>query len=482
MFLIFNGDSFFALRFFFRTEFMPKRIVSNSDFVHLHCHSEYSSFDGLNKISQFPKYAKELGFKALALTDHGNIGGAIKFIQECNNCGITPICGCEFYLSKDRHINFTEKKDGQKTIKGQVDGRKGNRHLVLLAKDWEGWQNLCSLSQASWVEGMYVDPRIDFELLHKHKKGLLCGSACLSSVVNANLLHDRYNEARKAASLLKDIFEDNFYLEVMYHGIDAEAAIIPDIIKLGTDLNIPICATNDAHYLKQEHGSSHEILMSMSTSRCLHDPKRLHFPHHEFYLKSVPEMAKIFGSHPEFLTNTVMIAEKVDGKDIINNMTSGMRLPRYSTPKDFATPYDYLEHLAWKGMKDCGWINSQPHVDRLKTELADVKVAWENNKYDFATYFLIVRDYIQEAKDRNILTGCGRGSGYSSVLLRVLGISYGPDPLKYDLIWERFLGFDSRFVEAKDFGLDKESLEEKLVIESEEERDVVEDPGGVDRY
>jgi len=467
------------------------RTITNADFVHLHNHSEYSSFDGLNKLSGFAKSAKEMGFKALALTDHGNIGGAVKFIQSCwndkeKNFDIKPIVGCEFYLSKDRNLRFTEKREGTKVIKGQTEGRKGNRHLVLIAKNWKGWQNLCALSQQSWTEGWYIDPRIDLPLLAKHSEGLMCNSACLSSVINANILHGRVEEARKAVGIFKDIFKEDFHLEVMYHGIDAEAMIIPDIIKIGKDMNVPIIATNDCHYCKKEHGLSQEILMCMSTSRCLHDPKHLHFPYHEFYMKSAAEMAVMFGSHPEFLLNTVTVADKVDAKDIWTNMNSGMRLPRYKMPEGFASPFDYLSHLSWEGMKKLGWDRSPPHVERLKRELEDVRVAWENNKYDFATYFLIVRDYIQKAKDQNILTGCGRGSGYASVLLRAIGISYGPDPLKYDLIWERFLGFDDKyFVQEQDFFGEEvavPAIEEVVNTELFEDRDVTEDAGGVDRY
>lgn len=460
-----------------------KKRISNADFVHLHNHSEYSSFDGLNKISQFPKYAKEMGFKALALTDHGNMGGAVKFIQECNKEGIKPIVGIEFYLSRNRNLKG-EKKEGNKIIKGQPDGRKGNRHLVLIAKNWKGWKNLCALSQASWTEGLYIDPRIDIELLAKHSEGLICNSACLSSVVNANLLHDRYDKAKQAVALFKDIFKDDFHLEVMYHGIDAEGVIIPDIIKLSKEMNVHVCATNDCHYCRKEQGKSQELLMCMSTSRCLNDAKRLHFPFHEFYMKSAPEMAQMFGDHPSFLTNTKMVADKVDAQDIYNNMTSGMRLPRYKIPAEFDSPLHYLTHLAYHGMRELGWDKSKQHMERLRREIDDVKVAWENNKYDFATYFLIVRDYIKYAKDAKILTGCGRGSGYASVLLRALGISYGPDPLKYDLIWERFLGFDDKFfVQEQDFF--GEVQQAKVAEEIDDlfvERDVTDDAGGVDRY
>lgn len=470
-------------------ENLSMKITNNADFVHLHNHSEYSQFDGLNKVSNFAKSAKEMGFKALALTDHGNVGGAIKFMQSCwnkdiKNFDIKPIVGCEFYLSKDRHIHFSERKEGSKIIKGQTDEKKGNRHLVLIAKNWKGWQNLAALSQLSWTEGFYHNPRIDLPLLAKHSEGLICNSACLSSVVNANLLHDRFDAARAAVGIFKDIFKEDFHLEVMYHGIDAEAMIIPDIIKLGKEMNVPIIATNDCHYCSKEQGLSQELLMCMSTSKCLHDPKHLRFPFHEFYLKSAAEMSQIFGSHPEALLNTVMVADKVDSKDIYDNMISGIRLPRYRIPAGFNSPFEYMEHLAWEGMKKHNWTGSAPHVERLKRELADVKVAWDNNKYDFATYFLIVRDYIQEANNRGILTGCGRGSGFASVLLRVIGITYGPDPLLFDLIWERFLGFDDKyFLQESDFF--GEAVAEKVADSNDdlfEDRDVSDDLGGVDRY
>lgn len=466
------------------------RTIGNADFCHLHCHSEYSSFDGLNKLSQFPKYAKEMGFKALALTDHGNMGGAVKFMQACRDkdnkdFDIKPIIGCEFYLSKDRSLRG-EKKEGTKIIKGQPDGRKGNRHLVLIAKNWKGWQNLCTLSQLSWTEGYYIDPRIDLPLLAQHSEGLICNSACLSSVVNANLLHGRFEEAKKAVGIFKDIFKEDFHLEVMYHGIDAEGMIIPDILKLSKDMNIPVIATNDCHYCKKEHGLSQEILMCMSTSKCLHDPKHLHFPYHEFYLKSAAEMAVPFGSYPEFLLNTMMVADKIDAKNIWDNMTTGMRLPRYNIPEGFKSPLEYLSHLSWEGMKKKKWDQSPAHVERLKRELEDVRIAWENNKYDFATYFLIEWDIMQAARKKGILTGCGRGSGYASVLLHSIGIAYGPDPLTYDLIWERFLGFDDKyFVQEQDiFGevLTSDTLEKSTTDDLFEDRDVTEDAGGVDRY
>tara|TARA_B100001778_G_scaffold334967_1_gene349827 strand:+ start:30509 stop:31906 length:1398 start_codon:yes stop_codon:yes gene_type:complete len=465
---------------------MAKKKLTNADFVHLHNHTEYSAFDGVNKVSKFPAYAAKMGFESLAITDHGNMGGAFKFMNECKKVGIKPIVGCEFYLAKDRHVHFKNKKDKRGNVleEGQTDGRKGNRHLVLIAKNWTGYQNLCRLSQASWTEGYaFQDPRIDFDLLEKHHEGLICSSACLSSVVNANLLHDRYDQARKAAGKFKELFGEDFFLEVMYHGIDAEAMIIPDVLKLSDELNCKCIASNDCHYCEKCQGVSQELLMAMYTSKCLTDPKHIHFPFNEFYLKSVDEMQMHFGSHPNLLTNTVEIAASVDSENIMENLTGKMRLPRYPIPEDFSNPYHYLEHLAYQGLKELGWENSPEHVERLKMELRDVQVVWENNRYDFATYFLVVRDYIIAAKDRDIIVGCGRGSGFGSVLLRCLNISYGPDPLKYGLLWERFLGFDDKyFVTEQDFNFGDDDIDLQTLVASDDARDTEDDMGGVDRY
>jgi len=464
---------------------MGKKIVSNADFVHVHCHTEYSSFDGLNKISSFPMAARKMGFRSLAITDHGNIGGAIKFIQECMKTKdkegkeipyptIKPLIGSEFYVSKNRFARSKEE---------QPDLKRGNRHLVIIAKNWAGYQNLCRLSQMSWTEGYYIgNPRIDFGLLEKHSEGLIVSSACLSSVINANLLHDRYDQAKKTASYLKDIFKENFYLEVMYHGIDAESAIIPDVIKLGQELNIKTICSNDTHYTSKDMGKSHELLMAISSSKCLHDPKHLHFPYDEFYLKSAPEMGKIFGTRPELLYNTNILAESVDFNDIYSHLNGGMRLPKIKIPEQFSSPFEYMKYLAYDGLKRLNWDKSPDHVKRLNLEIEDVKVALDNNKYDFSTYFLIVRDYIKEAEKRGILVGAGRGSGYGSVLLRTLEIAYGPDPIEYGLLWERFLGFDSlRFVSEQDF-FSETKTKISVTSQAEDAREVEDDLGGVDRY
>ena len=217
----------------------------------------------------------------------------------------------------------------------------------------------------------------------------------------------------------------------------------------------------------------------MSQQRCVKDPKRLKFDHMEFYLKSAEEMGRIFGSHPNCLTNSVVLAERINTKDIEENLFGGMRLPKFDIPSKYKNPYEYLCGWAWEGMERIGWDKSKENVETLMMELNDVKVAYEYNNYDFSTYFLIVRDYIQDAKDKGVLVGCGRGSGYASIILRCLGITYGIDPLKYKLLWQRFLGFDNKkFIKESDFG-----FEEDLVQASADaDRDLEDDLGGVDRY
>ena len=466
----------------------------NKDFVHFHTHSENSRFDGLAKIDELAMQARKMGFKSLALTDHGNIQGWVKFLKACRATKdkkgndipyppIKPILGCEFYLARKMDIGqYAEKKDTSVIRQNQPDGRKGNRHICLFAKNFQGYKNICRMSQASFTKGFYYDPRISLDLLSKHSKGVMCGSACLSGVINANLMHGNYDKAKRICGLFKDIFGKDFFLEVMYHGIREERDIVPLILKLSSELDIPAIATNDSHYLTKDQGESQEVLLCISQQRCMKDPKRLKFGHMEFYLKSAEEMGKIFGHAPQLLYNSVKMAERIDTKDIERNLFGGMRLPKFDIPAEHKNPYDYLVELAWEGMKRVGWENSEPHIAALKMELGDIKVAYESNNYDFSTYFLIVRDYIRDAKSRGVLVGCGRGSGYASVVLRCLGITYGIDPIQYGLLWTRFLGFSNlTFIKESDFGFEETH---KLINSSglEEDRELEDDLGGVDRY
>tara|TARA_Y100000310_G_scaffold336374_1_gene420714 strand:- start:8436 stop:9698 length:1263 start_codon:yes stop_codon:yes gene_type:complete len=420
----------------------------------------------------------------MAITDHGNVGNFIKFIElaeatkdkkgnPINYDPIVPILGCEFYLSANHN---------DKSNKEQLDGRRGNRHLNLYAMSFKGYQNLCTLSQLSFTDGFFYDPRIDIEQMAEHSEGIMVGSACLSSVLNANLLADRYDKAKKVCHLFKDLFKENFFLEVMYHGIPEQAAIIPDIFRLSREMDIPICATNDSHYIKKEQAKSQEVLMAMNISKCLKDPKRIRFPYGEFYLKSADEMAKIWGHVPQTMSNSLAMLERFDIEDIKKNLFGGMRLPRFDVPKGFKNPFEYLKHLTMEGMKRKGWDKSPDHVKQIERELSDVQAAYDNNGYDFSTYFLIVKDYIDYAREKNIMVGYGRGSGFGSTLLHCLGICTGVDPLKHGLLFERFLGFEKlKFVKPNDFGFTGQ-VSQALSGDAEEEVAVEDDGSGISRY
>jgi len=285
-------------------------MLSNTDFVHCHVHSNYSSFDGMVPLNKLVLRAREMGFESLALTDHGNIGGLINFINECKSTKtkkgedipyptIKPLLGCEMYLSRDMSARSKDE---------QPRKRKGNHHLILIAKNYEGYKNLCILSNRSFLNGFYMDPRIDFDLLSNHSRGLICSSACLAGIINTQLCYNGYDKAKKICSIFKDIFGEDFFLEVMYHGIRSEVEIMSDIFRISKELGVPVIATNDVHYLEKNQARSHEVFLAMSTKKCIKDPKRLQFPYDEFYLKSAAEMEIIFSSISQVLTNTKTVA------------------------------------------------------------------------------------------------------------------------------------------------------------------------------
>jgi DNA polymerase-3 subunit alpha len=459
-------------------------LIQNSHFVHLHCHSEFSNLDGLAPLKKLVFKAREMGFPALAITDHGNVSSAIKLINysqaEKDKDGqplkfpkIKPIIGSEMYLTQDIGV---KNKDARR------------EHIVLLAKNFEGYRNLCTLSQISWLEGFYAKPRIDWALLQKYNNGLICSTACVNGIVNKLLLNGKDTEAKDAASKLKSIFGEDFFLEIQFHGMVLESILIPKIFKLSSEIDVPIICTNDVHYLKQSEAKYHEVLMCAQTGKCIYSPGHLKLPYDQFYFKSAQEMEQIFNFAPAVLYNTYAVAERVDFDDIRRNLFGGMRLPKFDIPKEFADTIEYLEFLAWEGMKRVKWDKSQKHIDQLKKELNDIRIAKESNNFDFAKYFLIEWDIINHARKNKILTGCGRGSVFASVLARTLGITYGPDPLQFPTLWERFLGFDLiAFMKEEDFGFEKEGTESDiaLVVDDEDEIENIEiadDPGGVFRY
>lgn len=442
-------------------------MFSNSNFVHLHNHSEYSTFDGLSPVKNMAAYARMMGFPALALTDHGNIGGILKHLKYCtmpkleyvddegkkHDAGppIKPIVGCEYYFTK----NHREKGD--------------NYHITVLAKNYQGYRNLCMLDDIAFRDGFYRKPRIDFDLLFKYKEGLIVTTGCGSSIVSNQLLKGHYDKAYQTVGMMKEELGDDLYFEVMYHGLKMEKLILKDQLKLARKHDLCVVATNDNHYILKDHAKSHEVFLAMNSKKCIKDPTRMRFSYPEFYIKSGQEMYDIWKEIPESLHNTVAVAEKVNSKEIMDNLYGGMKIPKFDVPENhqvtigglskeeqmFKESYSYLEELAQEGLEKLGWHESQSHIEALDRELADIKVAWTSNRYDFATYMLIVWDIIKWAKENGVEIAAGRGSGYGSVLLRTLKICYGPDPLEYGLLWERFLGFDDiRFVSSIDFGLE----------------------------
>lgn len=390
--------------------------------------------------------AKELGMSACGITDHGTFAGAIDFLRTCRNEGIRPILGMEAYMCKSHGIS---------NKKGQPAGRRGNKHLNLIAKNFKGFQNICTLSQTASLEGFYYDPRVDAELLYKHREGVIATSACLSNVVNWHLSNDQYEKAKQTVGCFKEIYGEDYYLEMMFHGIDREGKILPDIQRLARDCNVKTIITNDCHYLEREDAEFHEMIMCISSKKTIKDPRRIKFPYGEFYFKSKEEMMKVFGHCPESMNNTLEVAEKCDYSDIIFVQEGGsMKLPVFPLPEQLSSPYDHLHNMAWKGFEKLGFKDSPKHDERLKMELSDVKLIWDTKRYDFSTYFLIVEDIMRFAREKGIAAGV-RGSGCGSLLLTCLGITdVAIEPLKFGLLWSRFLGFDSsHFISEDDFGI-----------------------------
>jgi len=443
---------------------MPKSF-NNSDFVHLHCHTEKSSFDGLANLKKFVFNAREMGFPAVAVSDHGTMAGAVQLLKlaktskGCDAPPIKPIIGVEAYMS----LNRKEKNKNSSA---------GNHHILLLAQNFQGYKNLCELVDRSWTEGYYRKPRIDMEIFSEYSDGIIASSGCPASIINANLIYGRKEQAVKTASLFKDILGDRFFMELMYHGLDIEDQIIPDILDISKDLDIPAFASNDMHYLHKDDAKTHDVFLSMSQRTCVHNPNRISFGYDEYYMKSANEMGKMFGHLPNLLYNTVAIAEMIDSDDIHNNLfNSFMRLPDprkvvpekyFSDPRIVDPEYDPQYFCLWdkveEGQKKLGWHKSDFYIERIKMEMGDIRVAWEANKMDFATYFLVVEDYISWAKNQGILVGFGRGSAAGAAISACLGITSKVCPQKHGLLWERFLAFQPQiYVSEDDFGFEEKT-------------------------
>ncbi len=383
--------------------------------VSLHQHTGYSLLDGSGKIPQIIDRAVELGMDSIAITDHGVMYGCVEFYKEAKAKGIKPIIGCEVYVaSKSRLIKST-------------DGGNETHHLVLLVKNQTGYNNLMRIVSDASIEGFYYKPRTDHEYIKQHSSGIIALSACLGGEIQSYLLNDNYEKARETALFYKETFKDGFYLELQYHGIEEQLKVNELLIKLSREIDVPLVATNDVHYIKKEDYKAHDILLCIQTGKTVDDEDRMRYPSDEFYLKSPEEMYKTFSYIPEALENTVKIAEQCN----FDYEFHVSKLPKFPLPEG-TDPYEYLRSLCYKGIRERYPDVTDDLKKRLEYELNII------NQMGYVDYFLIVWDFIKFAKDNGIMTGPGRGSGAGSIVAYTLGITK-IDPIKYNLIFERFL-------------------------------------------
>jgi DNA polymerase-3 subunit alpha len=394
-------------------------------FVHLHVHSHYSLLDGLAKIDDLLNRTKELGMESIALTDHGNLYGAIEFYKKAKTLGIKPILGIEAYLAPNGRLNKRPKIDEKRY------------HLILLAKNEVGWKNLIQLVTKSNLEGFYYKPRIDKELLEIHHEGLVCLSGCMSGEISKLLSQGKIEEAELAAKNYKNIFNDDFYLEIQPHARE----LFPLIKKISEKLNIPIVGTQDVHYVNKEDRTAHEILLAVQTNSKLDDEDRLSLKKYDISLRSEQEMYHEFKEIPEAFLNTAAVASKCN----LNLELGKIMLPKFILPADENDSYEYLVKLIKERLPNRFKEITPKIEERLKMELDVIK------KTGFADYFLIVQDFVNWAKLHGIAVGPGRGSAAGSLVSYILGIT-NIDPLKYDLLFERFLNPDR--IQVPDIDID----------------------------
>ncbi len=387
------------------------------DFVHLHVHTEYSLLDGANRIKDLIRRTAELGMKSIAITDHGVMYGVVDFYKEAVKNGIKPIIGCEIYTAK--RTRFDKEPN--------LDSEQG--HLVLLARDMTGYKNLMKIVSIGFIEGFYYKPRVDMEVLERYSEGITALSACLSGDIPKAIMHNDIESAKKIALKYNSIFgQGNFYLELQNNGIEEQNLVNQQLIKLSKELSLPLIATNDAHYLRREDARAQEILLCIQTGKTMDDEDRMTFSADEFYIKSIDEMYRLFKNVPEALENTVKVAESCN----VELEFGKLHLPSYAVP-EATNPYDYLEKLCFEGLERLYPDSCDDEKrDRLSYELSVIK------QMGYVDYFLVVWDFIKYAKDNGIMVGPGRGSAAGSLVAYTLGIT-NIDPIKYNLLFERFL-------------------------------------------
>lgn len=387
--------------------------MGDIDFVHLHTHTEYSLLDGSGKIHKLILRAKELGMKSLAITDHGAMFGCVEFYKKAKEEGIKPIIGCEIYVAaKSMEIK-------------RNDIENKTHHLVLLVKNEVGYKNLMKIVSKASLDGFYYKPRVDHEYLKKHSEGLIALGACLAGEVSNNLLNGNIQKAKDAAQFYKDTFKDGFYLELQYHGMDEQLRVNEMTIELSKELDIPLVATNDVHYIKKEDARSHDILLCIQTGKTVDEENRMRYEPEQFYLRSPEEMYEIFSYIPEALENTVKIAEKCNFDYVFHES----KLPNFPLDEGI-DHFEYLKDLCYTGLKERYENITEGLEKRLEYELNII------NQMGYVDYFLIVWDFFRFSFENGIMTGPGRGSAAGSLVAYTLGITK-IDPIKYSLIFER---------------------------------------------
>lgn len=403
------------------------------EFVHLHNHSDYSLQDGAARIKDLVQAAVENKMKAVALTDHGNLFGAVKFYKEAKSNGIKPIIGMEAYITIDGDRFSRPSSSDENDYNGKSKRPKHYNHLILIAKNEIGFKNLSILSSLGYLEGFYYKPRIDFELLKKYSEGLICLSACAAGILSYHLLNNDYEKAKKIAHDYKELFGDDFYIELQNHYMDIDKILLEGLPKIANELNIKMVATNDVHYIRPEHAIPHNVLLQISNSRGESDYRTLRYGTDQIFFKSADEMAKLFKGYKGAIENTLEIAEKVN----FELKKQKDHLPEFKIPEndESKTLDDYLTKLTYEGLqRKLGAIT--PEVkERAEYELDIIK------KMGYSGYFLIVMDIIQAAKKKGIFVGPGRGSAAGSLVSYALDIT-NINPLRYGLYFERFLNPD----------------------------------------
>ncbi|HWR62152.1 MAG TPA: DNA polymerase III subunit alpha [Clostridia bacterium] len=399
------------------------------NFVHLHVHTEYSLLDGAGRVEELVARAKEMGMESVAITDHGVMYGVVDFYKKAKKHGIKPLIGCEVYVAQRTMKDRDPKQDS------------GQYHLVLLAKDEEGYNNLIKLVSLGFTEGFYYKPRVDMEALRRYSGGLVALSACLAGAIPGHIVDGNYEAAKNVALAYKEIFgEGNFYLELQDHGIKEQALVNQELIRMSRDTGIPLVATNDVHYVEKKDAVAQDILLCIQTGKTVEEEGRMKFQGQEFYLKSAEEMYELFKYIPEALENTAKIAEKCS----LDFEFGQVHLPAFDVPEGF-TSDTYIRELCYQGLEKRYSEITDELRERAEYELSII------TRMGYADYYLIVWDYVKFAKDNGIMVGPGRGSGAGSLVAYCLGIT-NIDPIKYKLIFERFLNPER--ISMPDFDVD----------------------------